>query len=155
MKYVQINNDNNILQISDNYQNMVLKKVLRFNTTQHLKVSSDPGSYDLIPEGYRNKMFVNPVFMPHHIMITNIYPAYVQNITDEEALAAGIIKWDKYGDEKNYTYIAPNVGYWRGFGWNDYKTPQEAYGALINKIYGQNVWENNEMWWTIEFETID
>lgn len=106
-------------------------------------------------KGYRNKMFVNPVFMPHHIMITNIYPAYVQNITDEEALAAGIIKWDKYGDEKNYTYIAPNVGYWRGFGWNDYKTPQEAYGALINKIYGQNVWENNEMWWTIEFETID
>lgn len=51
MKYVQINNDNNILQISDNYQNMVLKKVLRFNTTQHLKVSSDPGSYDLMPEG--------------------------------------------------------------------------------------------------------
>ena len=51
MKYVQINNDNNILQISDGYQNMVLKKVLRFNTTQHLVVSSDPGSYDLIPEG--------------------------------------------------------------------------------------------------------
>lgn len=51
MKYVQINNDNNILQISDNYQNMVLKKVLRFNTTKYLKVSSDPNSYDLIPEG--------------------------------------------------------------------------------------------------------
>lgn len=43
MKYVQINNDNNILQISDDYQNMVLKKVLRFNTTQP--------SYDSIPEG--------------------------------------------------------------------------------------------------------
>lgn len=106
-------------------------------------------------KGYKNKMFVNPVFMPHHIQITNIYPTYVQDITEEEALAAGIIKWDKYGDEKDYNYVAPNVGYWRGLGWNDYKTPQEAYGVLINKIYGKNVWEENEMWWTIEFKTID
>ena len=106
-------------------------------------------------KGCINKMFVNPVFMPHHIQITNIYPTYVQDITEEEALAAGIIKFNKYGDEKDYNYVAPNVGYWRGFGWNDYKTPQEAYGVLINKIYGKNVWEENEMWWTIEFKTID
>jgi hypothetical protein len=36
MKYVEITNDNNILQISDQYQNMVLKKVIGFHSTQKI-----------------------------------------------------------------------------------------------------------------------
>lgn len=36
MKYVEVTNDNNILQISDQYQNMVLKKVIGFHSTQKI-----------------------------------------------------------------------------------------------------------------------
>lgn len=103
-------------------------------------------------KAYRNKMFANPDYMPHHIQIINVYPQRIQNIDTEDCLNAGIIKYNKNG---NCRYVAPNIGYWRGLGLDDFSTAQEAYGKLINKIYGDNVWEINDMWWKIEFKTID
>lgn len=134
-----------IVAVKQSYNNIDLQFLKKFMNADEIFKS----------KGYRNKMLVNPDFMPHHIMITNIYPAHIQDITDEEALAAGVEKWDKYADKKNYTYIVPNAGHCIGFELNDYKKPQDAYEALINKIYGENVWETNDLWWTIEFKTID
>lgn len=45
MKYVEVTNDNNILQISDKYQNMVLKKVIGFQMTQELTGFNQTGAY--------------------------------------------------------------------------------------------------------------
>lgn len=42
MKYVEIRNDNNILQVSDSYQNMVLKKIIGFHTTNRIDATSNP-----------------------------------------------------------------------------------------------------------------
>lgn len=45
MKYVEVTNDNNILQISDEYQNMVLKKVLGFKMTRELTDANQTGAF--------------------------------------------------------------------------------------------------------------
>ena len=42
--------------------------------------------------GWKNKMFVRADLMPHHIRITNIKIERLQDISDEDCLAEGVVK---------------------------------------------------------------
>lgn len=101
--------------------------------------------------GWTNKMFVKPELMPHQIRITNIRIERLQDISDEDCLAEGIIKkWHAPACRK-YFYL-PNVEVKSTK--DVYNTPQEAYAALIDKVGKKGDWNKNPYVFVYEFELV-
>lgn len=98
--------------------------------------------------GYRNKMFVRAEDMPHHIRITSIRVERLQDISKEDCLKEGIWCDDNVGLE--------GTTYWYHSLANSlFRTPQEAYASLINRISGKGTWESNPYVFVYDFELID
>lgn len=101
-------------------------------------------------KGYNSKMFVRADLMPHHIRITNIRVERMQDISDEDCLAEGIRKIQRF---KYFQY-----GFFykkcESLGLDLFHTPREAYAALINLICGKDTWERNPFVFVYEFELI-
>lgn len=112
--------------------------------------------------GWKNKMFVRADLMPHHIRITNIKIERLQDISDEDCLAEGVVK---------VTHTVPTkapqclISYYPCLslkeaadkvGWGiTYSTPQLAFAALIDKVSGRDTWGSNPYVFAYEFELID
>ena len=112
--------------------------------------------------GWKNKMFVRADLMPHHIRITNIKIERLQDISDEDCLAEGVVK---------VTHTVPTkapqclISYYPCLslkeaadkvGWGiTYSTPQLAFAALIDKVSGCDTWGSNPYVFAYEFELID
>lgn len=103
--------------------------------------------------GWRNKMFVGPVLMPHHIRITNIRVERLRDISDNDCLAEGIYKLKNiYTNGWNYSYRP----IWRDLDMRDlFVTPKFAYVALIDKVSGKGTWDSNPFVFVYEFELVD
>ena len=98
--------------------------------------------------GYRNKMFVRADLMLHHIRITDIRVERLQDISDEDCLQEGILCDDNIGLE--------GTTYWYyGLSNSSFRTPQEAYASLINRISDKGTWESNPYVFVYDFELID
>ena len=98
--------------------------------------------------GWDNKMFVKADLMPHHIRIIKIRIERLQDISDEDCLAEGIWRADNVGLE--------GTTYWyHGLYNSSFRTPQEAYASLIDRISGKGTWESNPYVFVYEFELID
>ena len=95
--------------------------------------------------GHSNKMFVRADLMPHRIRITNIKAERLQDISEEDCLREGIVKTD---------CVAP-YGFPVGNGkWKNYRTPQDAFAVLIDRICGRGTWDRNPWVYVYEFEFI-
>lgn len=98
--------------------------------------------------GWRNKMFVRAEDMPHHIRITKIRIERLQNIKSEDCLKEGL-------------WMAGDVGlegttYWyHGLANSSFRTPQDAYASLIDRISGKGTWKRNPYVFVYDFELID
>ena len=98
--------------------------------------------------GWNNKMFVCAEDMPHHIRITNIRIERLQDIKSEDCLKEGL-------------WMAGDVGlegttYWdHGLANSWFRTPQDAYASLIDRISGKGTWESNPYVFVYDFELID
>ena len=99
--------------------------------------------------GWRNKMFVKPDLMPHQIKITNVRIQRLQDISDEDCLAEGIVK--KVGYEGIPRYYVP----WYKHTWA-YATDsaKDAYRFLIDRVSGKGTWESNPWVFVYEFELV-
>ena len=73
-----------------------------------------------------NKMFVRADLMPHQIRIKNIKIERLQDITDEDCIKEGIVKY----------------------------RPRKAFADLIDRILGIGTWAMNPLVWVYEFELI-
>jgi hypothetical protein len=102
--------------------------------------------------GYDNKMFVRADLMPHKIKITDIRVERLQDISDEDCLAEGII-----------TKIEGKFEVGNGYGWNTtierlkrdtFLTPRAAYAELIDKISGKGTWERNPYCFCYTFKLV-
>lgn len=101
--------------------------------------------------GWTNKMFVRADIMPHRIRITKVRMQRLQNISDEDCLKEGIIKYTK--DRTVFKYDLSDG--FEMFSWKDMKrSPREAYAALIEKVSGKGTWESNPYVWVYEFELV-
>lgn len=98
--------------------------------------------------GWNNKMFVRAEDMPHHIRITKIRIECLQDIKSEDCLKEGL-------------WMAHDVGlegmtYWyHGLANSSFRTPQDAYASLIDRISGKGTWESNPYVFVYDFELID
>lgn len=118
----------------------------------HAEIIREVGDLDLKKEflqskGYTNKMFVKAERMPHAIRITNIRVQRLQDISEDDCLAEGIWRADNVGLE--------GTTYWyHGLVNSFFRTPQEAYASLIDRISGKGTWESNPYVFVYEFELI-
>ena len=96
--------------------------------------------------GYCNKLFVVKglsEYFPHKIEITGVKAERLQDISESDAKAEGII-CDGSGESFRF--------YFQGSKYT-YPTPQQAYAALIDSIR-KGAWERNEFYWTYEFKLV-
>ena len=119
----------------------------------HAEVLREVGPWDLKKEfrqskGYTNKMFVRAERMPHAIRITNIRVERLQDISEEDCLKEGIWRDDNVGLE--------GTTYWyHGLANSSFRTPQEAYASLIDRISGKGTWASNPYVFVYDFELIN
>lgn len=101
-----------------------------------------------LKKGYNNKMFVRAELMPHHIHINNIRVERLQDISNEGCLREGIFR--------DYNVVLEGTTYWyQGLANSSFRTPQEAYASLIDRISGKGTWDSNPYVFVYDFELID
>lgn len=93
-----------------------------------------------------NKMYVKASDMQWFIKITNVRVQRLQDISEHDCLAEGIIK---YADGV-YTYYENGKKYYHA----DLDTPQKAFADLIDKINGKGTWESNPFVFVYEFKLV-
>lgn len=99
--------------------------------------------------GWNNKIFVKAELMPHHIKITNIRVERLQDISNEDCSNEGIRTWDHNNNPFPPAYDFINSPK------SSYKTPREAFAALIDKVSGRGTWKSNPYVFVYEFELVD
>lgn len=92
-------------------------------------------------KGWNNKMFVRADLMPHQIRITNVRVERLNDISEADCIAEGVIK----GMFGSVTCYIPNMSL------GPYPTPREAYAALIDHIAGKGTWERNPWVFVYDF----
>lgn len=97
--------------------------------------------------GFYNKMFVAADMMIHQIRITDVRVEKLQEISDDDCLKEGVIKWDA-GQKDIPFFCYPNSAKC------DYDTPQEAFAHLINKVSKKDVWQENPYVFVYDFELV-
>lgn len=101
--------------------------------------------------GWTNKMFVRADLMPHHIRITNVRVERLQDISEDDCIAEGVIESVVMGTNgllSEYFVEGPKH---MCYG----KTPREAYAVLIDRISGKGTWESNPYVFVYDFELVD
>ena len=128
-------------------------KDLGFNPEAPLMEANGVGGYvrtEFAP-GWTNKMFVRADLMPHQIRITDVKVEMLQDISDNDCIKEGIVKWTK--DRVLFKYDLADG--FEIFEWSDKpRTPREAFAALIDKVSGKGTWERNPYVFVYEFELI-
>lgn len=98
-------------------------------------------------KGCHNKMFVKAKWMPHQIRITDIKIERLQDISDDDCLKEGVIKWMD-------SYIVPGIMEYRKKNNMCFDTPKLAFAALIKKTCGTIAWHQNPYVFAYTFELI-
>ena len=102
----------------------------------------------IFEKGCHNKMFVRADLMPHRIRITNIRVERLQDISEDDCLKEGIWREDNVGLE--------GTTYWyHGLANSSFRTPQEAYASLIDRISGKGIWASNPYVFVYDFVLIN
>ena len=115
---------------------------------EFFRLRSKKGMLLGLEKGCHNKMFVRADLMPHHIRITNIRVERLQDISAEDCLKEGIWRGDNVGFEGT-TYWYHNLTN------SSFRTPQEAYAFLIDRISGKGTFESNPYVFVYDFELTD
>ena len=102
--------------------------------------------------GWNNKMFVKSYACKHHIKITNVKIERLQDISDEDCLKEGIIRYTK--DETVYKYDLSDGFEMLGWG-NMKRNPKDVFACLIDKVSGKGTWESNPFVFAYEFVLVD
>lgn len=99
-------------------------------------------------KGWNNKMFVRADACKNQILFTNHKVERLQDISDEDCIKEGI-----------RDYSTPNE---RRYGFSDFKieqivafrSPREAFAALIDRISGKGTWKSNPFTFAYSFELV-
>ena len=148
-------------------RNWLLRKHRRYCVGEVVAVAQsynslgyDPNALDISPKdwrvvrgilgqskGWNNKMFVRAEACKHKIRITDVRVERLQDISDEDCLKEGVVKWD--AGQKDIPFFSyPNSAKC------DYDTPQEAFAHLINKVSKKDVWQENPYVFVYDFELV-
>lgn len=122
-----------------------------------IRVNSNWYLFEELKTGWHNKIFVKAELMPHQIKITGIKIERLQDISDEDCLKEGVLKFTKfpYWDcesqqitNEDFYLIVPML---EG---EKFQSPREAFASLIDGVSGKGTWEYNPYVLSYEFELI-
>lgn len=99
--------------------------------------------------GWFNKLFVKADEMPHRIRITDVRVERLNDISEDDCIAEGVLHSDKYA----MPYGIPDSKAPNGVDFY-YSTPREAYAALIDRISGKGTWQSNPYVFAYTFELV-
>lgn len=91
--------------------------------------------------GWKNKMFVKASLMSYQITIDNVSYERLQDISEEDCIAEGIVQTDPTSE-----YIVP-----LGLDCFYKDTPLKGFKKLIKHLYGGKMWDSNPWVWVYEF----
>ena len=95
--------------------------------------------------GYKNKMFVKPELMPHAILMTSLRVEHLQDISDEDCLREGVRKWKDADPTLIERYPQGGELYEIAYSWDGFKTPRDAFAALIDGVSKKGTWDSNPL----------
>lgn len=98
-------------------------------------------------KGWTNKMYVKADLMPHRIRITDIRAERLQEISEEDCLAEGIVDFESRINKAHFYSITDESA--------TYGTAKKPYSLLIDKIAGKGTWKRNPYVFVYEFELIN
>lgn len=125
-----------VVAVAQRYKDITLEMPVKFET----ELTKQPG--------WTNKMFTKADILTRHIRITNIRIERLQDISEEDCMKEGIWRDGNVGFE--------GTTYWyHGLSNSSFRTPQEAYASLIDRISGKGTWESNPYVFVYDFELID
>lgn len=96
--------------------------------------------------GWKNKMYVKADLMPNRIRITNIRIERLQDISEEDCLAEGIVDFESRINKAHFYSITDESA--------TYGTAKKPYSLLIDKISGKGTWASNPYVFVYEFELV-
>jgi hypothetical protein len=103
---------------------------------------------------WKNKLFMPASAARYFIQIADVQCERLQDISDEDCIKEGISEEfpEAYGLDNSYKryFRCPDEISMEWF-----KTPQEAYAYLINKINGAGTWESNPFVWVYTYKLIN
>lgn len=112
-------------------------------------------------KGWDNKMFVRADLMPHQIRITDLKVERLQDISEEDCLLEGIQSFDTpFGKTfvAGGVYVGQDARLKIAKGMinlaKPFKTPQEAFAVLIDRVSGKGTWERNRYMYVYAFELV-
>lgn len=105
------------------------------------------GRFGQYHAGWKNKKFVEALFMPYKIEITDVKVERLQDISDNDCIAEGIIKYAN----GVYTYAIDRKKIFR----SRFGTPRVVYADLIDRISGKGTWRNNPYVFVYDFKLVN
>lgn len=102
--------------------------------------------------GWTNKRLVKPELMPHRIRIVDFRVNKLQDISDEDCLKEGIIVDNCKTHFNGYAFQWCYDQYENILAERWYRTPREAYAALIDKLSGKGTWNRNPYVFAYQFK---
>lgn len=119
-----------------------------FDVWNYIKASQDALTKATIhlTNGWDNKMLVRADLMPHRIRIEKIRIEKLQDISEDDCLAEGVIKYTK----GVYTYIENGKKIFCA----KLDTPKKAFAELIDRISGKGTFESNPFVFAYNFNLV-
>lgn len=105
-----------------------------------------PLEYIKYEKGCYNKMFVKANLMPHRIRITSIRVERLQDISEDDCLAEGIVDFESKINKAHFYSITDESA--------TYSTPRNPFAILIDKISGKGTWDSNPLVFVYDFELL-
>lgn len=105
------------------------------------------GRFGQYHAGWKNKKFVEALFMPYKIEITDVKVERLQDISDNDCIAEGIIKHAN----GVYTYAIDRKKIFR----SRFGTPRVVYADLIDRISGKGTWNSNPYVFVYDFKLVN
>nr|WP_315075431.1 hypothetical protein [uncultured Porphyromonas sp.] len=142
-----------IVAVSQGYKQIYANMIIDFSThNYHLSREDRAEKFrDKYKEtaGWTNKMFVQPELMPHQVKITNVRLERLQDISDEDCIKEGIIK---FGDR-----FDGNFGFYenkRGKFPHLFESERSAFACLIDRVSSKGTWDRNPYVFAYEFKLV-
>lgn len=102
-----------------------------------------PLEYIGYEKGCNNKMFVKAHLMPYYIYITNVRIERLQDISEEDCLAEGIVDFESKINKAHFYSITDESA--------TYSMPRNTFAILIDKISGKGTWASNPLVFVYDF----
>lgn len=104
--------------------------------------------------GYTNKMFVKAELMPYTIKITNTRIEHLQDISEEDCIKEGVMRFGNREFGVDGIRIPHSRLIDGKYAMNIFPTARQAFANLIDKVSGKGTWESNPWVFVYDFKLV-